>query len=85
MWSMLELGVSNRMEWIADHSQSGFGRVRASGNWILRFFGLKIIGFRVFPQIQRKMYSTPLFLMYSYSVVQKINLFGLLEKRLPAK
>ncbi len=31
------------------------------------------------------MYSTPLFLMYSYSPVKKFNLFGLLEKRLPAK
>ena len=30
------------------------------------------------------MYSTPLFLMYSYSPVKKFNSFGLLEKWLPA-
>ena len=68
--------LSNRMEWIAEHSQSGFGHVRAYGNWILQFFGLKIIGFKVFPQIRKKLFYSTFFPTF--------NLFRLLEKRLPA-
>ena len=49
-------------------------------NWIPRFFGLKIIRFRVFPKNGKKMYSYSIFLMYSYSAPQKIYLFGFVEK-----